>query len=68
MRTTLDFGGTPLTVTAESRHWDVEVGGTHHQARYLDVALEAAFPNARRSDRDRLQVQLLEWAAGPPLT
>jgi hypothetical protein len=61
MRTTLDFQGATVAVTSgEGKGWDVEVAGTHHHARYLDVALEQAFPNARQSERNLLQINVHE--------
>jgi hypothetical protein len=61
MRTTLDFQGKTVAVTfGEGERWDVEVAGKHHHARYLDVVLEQAFPNAGQSERNLLQVKVLE--------
>jgi hypothetical protein len=63
MMTSLDFHGAHLIVTRTGRSWDVEVNGRHHQARYLDVALDAALPHVSQVTRTSLAIELLEWAS-----
>lgn len=61
MRTTFEHGGRAVTVTKDERRWYVEVAGGLASSRFLDDALETAFPKLTERERVALQLKLLQW-------
>lgn len=61
MRTTFEHGGKAVTVTKDERRWYVEVAGGLASSRFLDDALETAFPKLTERERVALQLKLLQW-------
>jgi hypothetical protein len=63
IRTVIEYGGMTVVGTRDALGWHVQVGNAEPvSSRLLDVALEAAFPYARRSELDRLTLRLLSWS------
>lgn len=62
MRTTVEIRGEQVLVARNALGWRVHASHAEARARYLDDALTRTFPDLPPRERERLMLQLLEWA------